>query len=163
MTQGSDPKRWTSLYSRSSQYKAVLKGASAIRCEPSGSAGRNASPPYTMTCMGRHVTKPQSYRQAASEQMLGFFVLCLPYYQSLVLAGMTGMISFLLLTFLLVFVVAHSPAIYPVISACLKAIPPSWITPALDRRDRWVGEPLYAVTPGPSLAPSFQRPPPLFS
>jgi hypothetical protein len=76
---------------------------------------------------------------------------------------MSGMISFLLLTFLLMFVVARSPAIHRVITACLKALPPSWVAPALDRRNRWVGEPLYVVAPGPSLAPSFQRPPPLFS
>ena len=99
----------------------------------------------------------------ASEQLLCFFVLCLPYYQSLLFAGMSGMISFLLLTFLLMFVVARSPAIYRVITACLKALPPSWVAPTLDRRVRWVGEPLYVAAPGPSLAPSFQRPPPLFS
>jgi len=109
------------------------------------------------------VTKPQGYRRAASEQLLCFFVLCLPYYQSLLFAGMSGMISFLLLTFLLIFVVARSPAIYRVITACLKALPPSWVAPTLDRRDRWVGAPLYVVAAGPSLAPSFQRPTPLFS
>jgi len=109
------------------------------------------------------VTKPQGYRQAASEQLLCFFVLCLPYYQSLFFAGMSGMISLLLLTFLLMFVVARSPAIYRVITARLKVLPPSWVAPILDRRDRWVGAPLYVIAPGPSLAPSFQRPPPLFS
>jgi hypothetical protein len=116
-----------------------------------------------MVCMGRRVTKPQGYRQAASEQLLCFLVICLPYYQSLVLAGMSGMISFLLLTVLLMFVVARSPAIYRIITACLKALPPSWLALTLNRRDRWVGEPIYVVAAGPSLAPSFQRPPPLFS
>jgi len=109
------------------------------------------------------VTKPRGYKQAASEQLRCFFVLCLPYYQSLLFAGMSGMISFLLLTFLLIFVVARSPAIYRVIAACLKALPPSWVAPTLDGRDRWVGAPLYVIARGPSLAPSFQRPPPLFS
>ena len=107
--------------------------------------------------------KTQGYRQAASEQLLCFFVLCLPYYQSLLFAGMSGMVSILLLTFLLVFVVSRSPSLYRVITACLKALPPSWVAPTLDRRDRWVGGPLYVVAPEPSLAPSFQRPPPLFS
>lgn len=116
-----------------------------------------------MVCMGRQVTKPQGYRQSASEQLLCFLVICLPYHQSLWLAGMSGMISFLLLTLLLMFVVARSPAIYHVITACLKALPPSWLAPTLDRRNRWVGELLYVLAPGPSLAPSFQRPPPLFS
>jgi len=109
------------------------------------------------------VTKPRGYRQAASEQLLCFFVLCLPYYQALLFAGMSGMISFLLLTFLLMFVVARSPAAYRVIAARLKALPPSWVAPTLDRRDRCVGAPLYVVASGPSLTPSFQRPPPLFS
>jgi hypothetical protein len=109
------------------------------------------------------MTKPQGYRQAATEQLLCLFVLCLPYYQSLLFAGMSGMIFFLLLTFLLMFVVARSPAIYRVMTACLKTLPSSWSAPTLDRRDRWVSAPLYVVAPGPSLAPSFQRPPPLFS
>jgi hypothetical protein len=95
--------------------------------------------------------------------MLCLFVLCLPYYQSLLFAGMSGMISFLLLTLLLLFVIARSPAIYRVITTCLKALPPSWVAPTFDRRNRWVSETLHPAVPGPSLAPSFQRPPPLFS
>jgi hypothetical protein len=109
------------------------------------------------------VTKPQGYRQAASAQLLCFFVLCFPYYQSLLFAGISGMISVLLLTLLLIFVVSRSPAISRVISAFLKALPPSWVAPTLDRRDRRTSAPLYVVARGPSLAPSFQRPPPLFS
>jgi hypothetical protein len=116
-----------------------------------------------MACMERHVTKPQGYRQAATQQLLCLFVLCLPYYQSLLFAGMSGMISFLLLTFLLMFVVVPSPAIYRVFKACLKALPWSLVAPTLDRRNCWVSAPLYALASGPSLAPSFQRPPPLFS
>ena len=73
------------------------------------------------------------------------------------------MISFLLLTFLLMFVVAHSQAICQTINSYLKAFPPSWFVATLDHRNRWVGTPLYVVATGPSLAPSFQRPPPLFS
>ncbi len=113
--------------------------------------------------MERHVTKPQGYRQAATEQLLCLFVLCLPYNQSLLFAGMSGMVSFLLLTFLLMFVVVRSPAIYRIVTACLKALPSSWVAPALDGRDRWVIAHLQVVALGPSLAPSFQRPPPLFS
>ena len=109
------------------------------------------------------MSKPQGYKQSASEQLLCFFVLCLPYYQSLLVAGMSGMISFLLLTVLLMFVVARSHAIHRVITTCLKTLPPSWVPPTFDRRNRWVGEPLYVLATGPSLAPSFQRPPPLFS
>jgi hypothetical protein len=116
-----------------------------------------------MACKGEHVTKPQGYRQATTEQLCCLFVLCLPYYQALLFAGMSGMVSFLLLTFLLMFVVVRSPAIFHTITARLTALPPSWVAPILDRRARWASLPLYVVASGPSLAPSFQRPPPLFS
>lgn len=116
-----------------------------------------------MRVMERHMTKPQGYRQAAAEQLFCLFVFCLPYYQSLLFAGMSGMISFLLLTFLLMFVVERSPAIYSVISAFVKALPSLLVAPTLDRRDRWVSTSLYVVASGPSLDPSFPRPPPLFS
>jgi hypothetical protein len=109
------------------------------------------------------VTKPQGYRQASTEQLCRFFLLCLPYYQTLLFAGMSGMVSFLLLTFLLMFVVVRSPAICHAITARLTALPPSWVAPILDRRARWASLPLYVVASGPSLAPSFQRPPPLSS
>lgn len=113
--------------------------------------------------MVRHVTKPQGNRQAASEQLFCLFVLCLPYYQSLLFAGMSGMISFLLLTVLLMFVVSRSPAIYRVITACLRVLPRSWMAPTSDRRDHWSLWLSFPVPQEPSLAPSFQRPPPLFS
>jgi hypothetical protein len=76
---------------------------------------------------------------------------------------MSGVTFFLLLTFLLMFVVARSPAVCHAISACLKALPSSWVAPTLDLSDRWITTRLFVVAPGPSLAPSFQRPPPLFS
>lgn len=96
-------------------------------------------------------------------QLLCLTVLCLPYYQLLLYAGMHGMVSFLLLTFLLMIAVARSPAIYQVVTACLTAFPLSWIAPIPSRRNGWVSVPLFVVASGPSLAPSFQRPPPLFS
>jgi hypothetical protein len=120
-------------------------------------------PGRTMASKGEHVTKPQGYRQATTEQLCCFFVLCLPYYQGLLFAGMSGMVSFLLLTYLLMFVVVRSPAICHTVTALLKALPPSWVAPILDRRAHWASVPLYVVASGPSLAPSFQRPPPLFS
>jgi hypothetical protein len=116
-----------------------------------------------MVSKGEYVTKPQGYRQATAEQLSCLLVLCLPHYQALLFAGMSGMVSFLLLTFLLLFVVARSPAICRTITAHLKALPPSWVAPILDRRVRWASVPLHVVASGPSLAPCFQRPPPLFS
>lgn len=109
------------------------------------------------------MTKPQGYRQAAAEECFFLLVLCLPYYQTLFLAGMSGVFSFLLLTSLLMFAVAGSPAIARTIAARLRALPLSWIAPQFDRRGLWVSTPLFAVAEGPSLAPSFQRPPPIYS
>lgn len=113
--------------------------------------------------MERHLTRPQGYVQAASDQLLCLFVLCLPDYGSLLLAGTFGLVSFLLLTFLLMFVIARAPSICKVVAACLKALPLSWVAPSLKRTGYCVRSTLFLVTPEPSLAPSFQRPPPLFS
>lgn len=113
--------------------------------------------------MGAHVTKPGGYRQSADEQIFCLLVLGIPYYQSLFIAGINGLISFLLLTFLLMFVVARSPAVNRVISLYLRAFPASWITSVTDRRQCWIDAVSIFFPPEPSLAPSFQRPPPLFS
>jgi Na+-transporting methylmalonyl-CoA/oxaloacetate decarboxylase gamma subunit len=109
------------------------------------------------------VTKPQGYTQAAEEQLVWLFALCLPYWQTMLFAGMSGMIFFLVLMFLLLFVVAGSPAICRAVRARAKDLRSSWAAPVADRRDRWVAAHLQVAGAGPSLAPSFQRPPPLFS
>ena len=109
------------------------------------------------------MTKPQGYTHAAEEQLFWLFSLCLPYAQTLLFAGMVGMVSFLLLTFLLLFVVHGSPAIYRAITTRVKDSAARWLAPIPDRRDRWVAAHLYVTGSGPSLSPSFQRPPPLFS
>ena len=107
--------------------------------------------------------KPQGYRQAALEECVCLLLFCLPYYRALLFAGISGMISVLLLTCLLLFVVWGSPNIYRTITGCLKALPLSWVDPVLDRAGFWVSVPSHAVAEEASLAPSFQRPPPLFS
>ncbi len=100
---------------------------------------------------------------AAEEQLFWLFVLCLPYWQTFLFAGMRGMLSFLLLTLLLLFVVGRSPTIYRAITIRLENRSARWLPPVADRRDRWVSAHLHVIGPGPSLSPSFQRPPPLFS
>jgi len=116
-----------------------------------------------MISKGARVKKPQGYRQAAAEEMFCLLAVCLPYYQALFFAGISGMLSVLALTCLLMFVVQGSPAVQGAIAACLKAFPFSWVSPVFDRRGLWVSAPSFAVIQGPSLAPTFQRPPPLFS
>jgi hypothetical protein len=109
------------------------------------------------------MTRPQGYTQAAEEQLSWLFVLCLPYWQAMLFAGMSGAAYFLLLTFLLLFAVAGSQAIHQRLGACLKDASAIWVAPILDRRARWVSAHLQVVGCGPSLTASFQRPPPLFS
>jgi hypothetical protein len=109
------------------------------------------------------MTRPQGYTQAAEEQLSWLFVLCLPYWQALLFAGISGAASFLLLTFLLLFAVAGSQAIHQRVSARLRDASTISLAPILDRRVRWVSAHLQVIGSGPSLTASFQRPPPLFS
>ena len=135
-----------------------------VKCDCSASVDVLMYLPWRrMTSTGGHVTRPQGYTQAAEEQLSWLLVLCLPYCQALLFAGISGAASFLLLTFLLLFVVARSQAIHRTLSACLTDALAIWIAPILDRRARWVSEHLQVVRCGPSLTASFQRPPPLFS
>ena len=109
------------------------------------------------------VRKPQGYRQTAAEACFCLLMVCLPYWQSLLFAGISGTLSLLLLTCLLMFVVMRSPEIYRTITACLKASPLSWVPPVFDCSVLWVSMPLRVIAQSVSLAPSFQRPPPVFS
>ena len=109
------------------------------------------------------MTKPESYGQAAKEQCVYLLVLFIPYYQGLFFAGFSGMLSFVLLTCLLMFVVTRSPAIYCKITERLKLLPRSWAPPLWNPQDLWISVDLHAFVEGPRPAPSFQRPPPLFS
>jgi hypothetical protein len=116
-----------------------------------------------MSCKGEHVRKPPSYRQAALEECVCLLLFCLPYYRALLFAGISGMMSVLLLTCLLLFVVWGSPGIYRTITGRLKALPLSWVAPVLDCADFFACVSSQTVGKEPSLAPSFQRPPPIFS
>jgi hypothetical protein len=109
------------------------------------------------------MTKPEGYTEAAKEQLSWLLVLCLPYWQTLLFASISGAASFFLLTFLLLFAVAGTQAIHQRLSARLRAASTVWLAPILDRRVRWVSAHLQIVGSGPSLTASFQRPPPLFS
>jgi len=107
------------------------------------------------------VTKPQGYLQAAEEQAFWLFAMWMPYCQTALLAGVSGMISFVLLTLLLLFVVTRCGAIASSVASCSKDMWVGWLRPVADRRQRWVSLHLQVVSAGPSLAASFQRPPPL--
>jgi len=109
------------------------------------------------------VTKPQGYMQAAEEQLFCLLVLCLPYWQTLLFAGISGMVSFLVLTFLLLFVVARSRAICRAITARLKALPASWVAP-IPKSQRPLGWGAFARFSSGAKSGSFlpASPSPLF-
>jgi hypothetical protein len=91
------------------------------------------------------------------------FVLCLPYWQSILFAGISGSLSLLCLTCLLLFVVERSPETYQIVVTCLQAFPLSWVVPVLECKIRLISTPLKSAASGVGLVPSFQRPPPLLS
>jgi hypothetical protein len=119
--------------------------------------------PCKLTSRGIAMTRPTGYRQAAKESCFCLLALCLPYYQSLLIAGLSGMISVLLLTAVLILFVARTPQISRTIAALAAAFPQGWLTPQQQRGFRRIALSVFITAQGPSLAPGFQRPPPLFS
>jgi hypothetical protein len=109
------------------------------------------------------VNKPQGYRQSAAETCFCLLVLCLPYWQSLLLAGMSGALSVLLLTCLLMFVAGRASEIFETLTDRLHGLLAGWIAPAFRDRGFRSARPWQVVAEGPTLEPWFQRPPPLFS
>jgi hypothetical protein len=109
------------------------------------------------------VRKPQGYLQTAAETSFCLLAFCLPYWHSLLVAGVTGSISFLCLTVLLAFVVGRAPQACAALTAGLRALPLSWTAPDCAPQRLWIEVPLAWLASVPALAPSFQRPPPLFS
>jgi hypothetical protein len=109
------------------------------------------------------VRKPEGHLRTAAETSFCLLVFCLPYWHSLLMAGITGSVSFLCLTILLAFVVGRAPQATAALAACLRALPFSWIAPDRAAQRAWIIAPLGWPLSEPALAPSFQRPPPLFS
>lgn len=109
------------------------------------------------------MTRPQGYIRAAEEQLFWLFTLCIPHLQTLLFAGITGLLSTLLLTLLLCFLIARSPAIVRILATRFKHLPATWLALFTDRRDHSRATHLLITASGPSLTPGFQRPPPLSS
>jgi hypothetical protein len=76
---------------------------------------------------------------------------------------MTGIISAILITCLLLVVIARSPEVYHAVAASLRSLPSSWIPPQSSGLRYWIHEPFRPICGDPLLAPSFQRPPPIFA
>lgn len=109
------------------------------------------------------MSKPQGYSHSAAEAGFYMLVFCLPYYESLFYAGLGRTIAVLLLACLAMFLVARVRDICRAITACLIAFPSSWLTPARDAGFPAISFALLPVPAAPSLAPQFQRPPPIFA
>ena len=107
--------------------------------------------------------KPQGYLRTAAETGFCLLVFCLPYWHSLLIAGITGSVSFLCLTVLLAFVVGRAPQACAAVAAGLSTLPLSWTAPDFTAQRNWIVAPLAWPFSEPALAPSFQRPPPLSS
>jgi hypothetical protein len=106
------------------------------------------------------VSKPQGYRQSAAEAMFCLLVLCLPYYQSLLFAGLGRTICLLLLTCILMFLVVRSTDFCQALAACLSVLPSFWPAPVCDPGIAAIVSDFVPVPRAPSLSPLFQRPPP---
>jgi hypothetical protein len=108
------------------------------------------------------MTKPRGYRQSAIEAWFGLVIVCIPYYQALLIASMSGLISALVFTCLLLFVIARAPEVSRIIKASLRTLPLSWLPPRFGTVFQFT-EPRLSAPHGPTLPSSFQRPPPLFA
>jgi phosphoglycerol transferase MdoB-like AlkP superfamily enzyme len=108
------------------------------------------------------VTKPQGYWQSAAEAAFYALALCLPYYKSLLLAGIGRSIFVFLLACLLMFLVVRSTDICRLVTAFLMAFV-SCLAPVRDQEFRAISFVSLAIPKAPSRSPLFERPPPLFS
>jgi hypothetical protein len=108
------------------------------------------------------VTKPQGYRQSAAEAAFCLFVLCLPHFQSLLLAGIGRFTFVVLLACLLMFLVVRSTDICRAVADCLIAFVSS-LAPSFTPDFRAILFVSFTVPSAPTITPLFQRPPPLFS
>jgi hypothetical protein len=87
----------------------------------------------------------------------------LPFYQAMLVAGVGRAIVLLLLAVVLMFLVTRRADVVRAIASCLHALPSSWLAPPPAIGLRELSFASLAVPSAPSLAPLFQRPPPLFS
>ena len=87
----------------------------------------------------------------------------LPFYQAMLVAGVGRAIVLLLLAVLLMFLVTRRADVVRAIASCLNVFPSSWLAPPPAIGSRELSFASLFVPSAPSLAPLFQRPPPLFS
>lgn len=89
-------------------------------------------------------------------------IFCVADFRPLVIGGFFKLVVSLVLACLLAFVIVHSPNIGRLLASCLRALPVRFFPSVVDRRWEERSQTNIVVPNEPSLAPLFQRPPPIF-
>src|SRR5260221_10561905 len=104
------------------------------------------------------------YPRVFLDVALYLLAYCLVNFQpSFLVGGFSKLLASLVLAYLLAFVVIHPTDAFKRVAACLEALPVALAPLVVERQ--WIEESnaSFAVPNKPSLAPLFQRPPPIFS
>ena len=105
------------------------------------------------------MSKPQGYLHSANEALLCLLILGIPYYQSLFYAGLSRVLLFCLLAFLLLFLAKHSGDIAQAVKSCILAFCAGIVLPKTEQHSICFAAPA-PDTQYPFLPPFLKRPPP---
>jgi hypothetical protein len=103
------------------------------------------------------------YHQMLLNVAYCLLVFCLADLRPLLMGGLFKLLASLALACLLAFVVVHSPNLWKLVAACLRAIPIPLFPLVVDWQRVKRSRTNLVVLNEPSLSPLFQRPPPVFS
>jgi hypothetical protein len=90
-------------------------------------------------------------------------IFCVADLRPVVIGGLFKLAGSLALACLLAFVIVHSPNVGKLLASCLRTLPVRYFPSVVDRRWEDQSQTNIVVPNEPSLAPLFQRPPPIFS
>jgi hypothetical protein len=105
----------------------------------------------------------QRFRVIMAGMILYTLPVYLSFYQTLLFAGIVRAVILLLFVVLLMFLVDRSPALARFLSACLRSLPASWLSPLPTDELRQIAFATLTIPNAPNLSPRLQRPPPIFS
>lgn len=105
------------------------------------------------------MSKPQGYLHSASEALLCLLILGLPHYQSLFYVGLSRVLLFCLLVFLLLFLAKHSGDIAQAIHRCILGFCAGIVLPNIEQH-RSCSSVAPLNTQDAFLPPFLKRPPP---
>jgi putative effector of murein hydrolase LrgA (UPF0299 family) len=90
-------------------------------------------------------------------------IFCVADLRPVVIGGLFKLAGSLALACLLAFVIVHSPNVGKLLASCLRTLPVRFFPSVVDRRWEEQSQTNIVVPSEPSLAPLFQRPPPILS